>query len=99
LPRYRGAAPILCAIWEGEQETGISIMRLAEKLDAGDVMLQEKTAIGPHENTGALRERLAELAGKALVVAPIASPRAGTATSRRTSRRRPTRPRSRSRTA
>lgn len=69
LPRYRGAAPIQHAIWDGEQETGITIMRIVEKLDAGDVMLQERTRVDPRENAGMLRERLAELAGKALVEA------------------------------
>jgi methionyl-tRNA formyltransferase len=67
LPLYRGAAPIQRALWEGQKETGVSIMRLVEALDAGDVLLQEKTPIDPGENAGALRERLATLAGKALV--------------------------------
>jgi methionyl-tRNA formyltransferase len=69
LPRYRGAAPIQQAILDGEQETGITIMRVSEPLDAGDILLQERTRISPTENAGALRERLAELAGKALVEA------------------------------
>jgi methionyl-tRNA formyltransferase len=67
LPLYRGAAPIQRALWEGQKETGVSIMRLVEALDAGDVLLQEKTPIDPGENAGVLRERLATLAGKALV--------------------------------
>ena len=67
LPLYRGAAPIQRALWEGQQETGVSIIRLVEALDAGDVLLQEKTPIDPRENAGMLRSRLAELSGKALV--------------------------------
>lgn len=69
LPLYRGAAPIQHAIRDGQTTTGISIMRMNEELDAGDVMLQEETAIEPRETAGQLRERLAELAGKVTVQA------------------------------
>lgn len=69
LPLYRGAAPIQHAIREGQATTGISIMRLNEELDAGDVMLQEETAIEARETAGQLRERLATLAGKTMVQA------------------------------
>jgi methionyl-tRNA formyltransferase len=69
LPLYRGAAPIQHALWEGKKETGVSIMRIVEALDAGDVLLQEITPIDPRENAGALRERLAALSGKALLAA------------------------------
>ena len=69
LPLYRGAAPIQRAILDGRKETGITIMRIVEELDAGDVLLTEKTAIDSQENAGQLRERLAILAGKALVKA------------------------------
>lgn len=69
LPLYRGASPIQFALWEGQKETGISIMRVDEELDAGDVLLQLKTPIEPTENAGALRLRLSELAGKALLEA------------------------------
>ncbi|MBL8731346.1 MAG: methionyl-tRNA formyltransferase [Planctomycetes bacterium] len=67
LPLYRGAAPIQRAIRDGQAETGVTIMRIIEQLDAGDVLLQERTPIGPRENAGGLRDRLAELSGKALV--------------------------------
>jgi len=69
LPLYRGAAPIQHAIWNGHSETGVTIMRIVEKLDAGPVLLTEVTAIGANENAGALRERLAALSGTALVKA------------------------------
>lgn len=69
LPLYRGAAPIQHAIRDGQAKTGISIMRMNEELDAGDVMLMEETPIGPRETAGQLRERLAELAGKVMVAA------------------------------
>ncbi|MGE3173264.1 MAG: methionyl-tRNA formyltransferase [Planctomycetota bacterium] len=69
LPLYRGAAPIQHALWEGQQETGVSIMQIVEELDAGPVLLQKKTPIDPHEHSGALRDRLAALSGEALVEA------------------------------
>ena len=79
LPRYRGAAPINWAILNGEQTTGVSIMYMAKALDAGDVILQKSTAIGPDEDAPALTARLAELGAEALseTVAALA---AGTAT-------------------
>ena len=72
LPLYRGAAPIQRCMREGHQETGISVMKITEKLDAGDVILVEKTDIGATETAGQLRVRLAELSGKALVAALVA---------------------------
>ncbi|EFK06190.1 methionyl-tRNA formyltransferase [delta proteobacterium NaphS2] len=59
LPRYRGAAPIQRAIINGEVETGLSAMRMTPGLDAGPILLQEKTAIGVHETAGELHDRLA----------------------------------------
>ncbi len=66
LPLYRGAAPVQRAIRDGRKETGVTIMKIVEQLDAGDVLLQKKTEIAPTENAGALRERLAEMSGEAL---------------------------------
>lgn len=66
LPKYRGAAPINWAILEGEAETGVSIMYMAKELDAGDVILQKSTPIGPEEDAQALTERLAALGAEAL---------------------------------
>jgi len=70
LPRWRGAAPIERAIIAGDRETGIVAMRMEEGLDTGPVGLMERTAIGPEETTGDLRERLsrlgADLIGRAL---------------------------------
>ena len=78
LPKYRGAAPINWAILNGEKTTGVSIMYMAKALDAGDVILQKSTAIGPDEDAPALTQRLAELGAQALseTVAALA---AGTA--------------------
>ncbi|MHC4079421.1 MAG: methionyl-tRNA formyltransferase [Planctomycetota bacterium] len=67
LPLYRGAAPIQSAIRDGHKETGVTIMRLAEEVDAGDILLQEKHAIGDRITAGELRQELAELSGTALV--------------------------------
>lgn len=67
LPLYRGAAPVQRVIRDGHTETGITVMKIADKLDAGDIILTEKTPIEPAENSGQLRVRLAELSGKALI--------------------------------
>ena len=61
LPKYRGAAPIQWAIINGERETGVTSMYMAEKLDAGDVLLTKKTPIGGDETAGDLFERLGEM--------------------------------------
>ena len=66
LPKYRGAAPINWAILDGETETGVSIMYMAKELDAGDVILQKTTPIGPEEDAMSLTIRLAELGAEAL---------------------------------
>lgn len=62
LPKYRGAAPIQYAIWNGETETGITIFRIEPKLDAGPIVGREKVAIGEQETYGELQTRLADLA-------------------------------------
>jgi methionyl-tRNA formyltransferase len=67
LPKYRGAAPINWAIINGEAETGISIITLAEKMDAGCVLGQSKTDIAPDETAGQLHDRLAKLAAPLLL--------------------------------
>lgn len=66
LPKYRGAAPINWAILNGEAETGVSIMYMAEALDAGDVIAQANTLIDPEEDAQTLTARLAELGAAAL---------------------------------
>ncbi len=69
LPLYRGAAPIQRAIRDGQAETGVTVMRIVEQLDAGDVLLAKATKIEARENAGQLRDRLAELSGEALLEA------------------------------
>ena len=69
LPRYRGAAPINWAILNGDRETGVTIMHMAHDLDAGDIILQRATPIGPDETAPELYARLAELGGGLLTEA------------------------------
>jgi methionyl-tRNA formyltransferase len=66
LPKYRGAAPINWAMLNGETETGVSIMYMAEELDAGDVIRTGKTHIAPDEALPVLWARLAALGAKTL---------------------------------
>ena len=67
LPKYRGAAPINWAIINGETKTGISVITLAETMDAGHILAQADTDIGPYETAGELHDRLAEMAGPLLL--------------------------------
>lgn len=60
LPKYRGAAPVNWAILQGERRTGNSIIRLAERMDAGAVLGQSELVIGELETAGELHDRLAE---------------------------------------
>jgi len=66
LPRWRGAAPIQWAIAEGDAFTGVTIMRMDQGLDTGDILLQRATPIGPEENSASLHDRLAVIGGAAL---------------------------------
>lgn len=74
LPRWRGAAPIARAIEAGDEETGVTIIRLDEGLDTGPMLRREPTAIGPTETAPKLADRLAVLGAQALaaVLARIA---------------------------
>ena len=67
LPKYRGAAPINWAIINGETKTGISIITLAEKMDAGQILAQSQTDIEPNETAGRLHDRLAQIAAPLLL--------------------------------
>lgn len=66
LPKYRGAAPINWAVVNGDEETGVTIMDMAHELDAGDIIAQVKTPIGPDELVGEVHDRLAALGGQLL---------------------------------
>jgi methionyl-tRNA formyltransferase len=77
LPKYRGAAPGQWAILRGESVTGVTIMQMNERMDAGDILLQRPTPIGSDETYGELLGRLAEIGAQALSEA-VAQLHAGT---------------------
>jgi len=66
LPKYRGAAPINRAVINGEKEAGITFMFMDEKIDAGDIIFQEKIDISPEETYGELYYRLSALSAETL---------------------------------
>ncbi|HMB06352.1 MAG TPA: methionyl-tRNA formyltransferase [Isosphaeraceae bacterium] len=78
LPAYRGAAPVARAIAHGESESGVSVIRITPKVDAGGVIAVARTPIGPDETAGALEERLARL-GAPLVADSIMALESGAA--------------------
>lgn len=67
LPKYRGAAPINWAIINGEEEAGITTIVLQEKMDAGEMILQNSTKINHDETTGDLGKRLSILGAETLI--------------------------------
>lgn len=67
LPKYRGAAPIQRAIIDGETESGVSIMYMVRKMDAGDVIKMVKTPIGPNMTYGELEVELCRIGSQALL--------------------------------
>ena len=67
LPKYRGAAPIQWALLNDEPETGVTIMRMDEGLDTGDILVQQATPITPEDNAQTLRDRLAAIGAELLV--------------------------------
>ncbi|MDR2826417.1 MAG: methionyl-tRNA formyltransferase [Deltaproteobacteria bacterium] len=69
LPAYRGAAPIQRAVINGEQRTGVTIMRVEPKLDSGPILLQGTADIGPDQTAGELHDELAQLGGTLLLEA------------------------------
>ena len=69
LPQWRGAAPIQAAIRSGQAETGVTIMRMVSRLDAGPILLQVPTPIVHDETYGELQLRLSELGALALIEA------------------------------
>lgn len=66
LPKYRGAAPINRAIYNGEKETGITIMKMNKKMDEGDIILQNKIDIGDHDDAVRLSKMLSDKGVQAL---------------------------------
>jgi methionyl-tRNA formyltransferase len=66
LPRWRGAAPIQRAIMAGDKKTGVTIMKIIHKLDAGDMLHKEECAIAATDTSGDLYPKLAELGAAGL---------------------------------
>ncbi len=67
LPRWRGSSPINAAILAGDPETGVSIMELEQKMDAGPVITRRALTISPTDTTASLEPRLADLGARTLV--------------------------------
>ena len=67
LPKYRGAAPMQRAIINGESETGVTIMYMAEGVDTGDIITSQAFPIGPEDDFEAIHDRSADVGGKLLV--------------------------------
>lgn len=79
LPKYRGAAPVARAIQNGEHESGVTVIRMTPRIDAGGMIAIARTAIDPDETAGELESRIATL-GAPVIVDTIAKLQAGTAT-------------------
>ncbi len=67
LPKYRGAGPIQWSVLNGEKETGVTTMLMAEGLDTGDMLLKSSTEIGVNETASELHDRLSEIGAELLV--------------------------------
>lgn len=67
LPDYRGAAPINYAVINGEEKSGATTFFINEKIDEGNILLQEELIILPDENAGSLHDRLMEMGSKLVV--------------------------------
>ena len=67
LPKYRGAAPINWAIFNGEKKTGLTTFFIKKKVDTGDIILQKETEIKPEETYGELSQRLSELGAELIL--------------------------------
>ena len=74
LPEYRGAAPINRAIIDGREKTGITVMRMDDGLDTGDILMTEEVAIGPLDDCGTVCDRLSETAAGLAVRAALEIP-------------------------
>jgi methionyl-tRNA formyltransferase len=67
LPKYRGAAPVNWAVYHGDVETGVSLIHMTPKLDAGPVIAQDHTPIDSEETAEQLEERLSEIGARLLL--------------------------------
>jgi methionyl-tRNA formyltransferase len=71
LPEYRGAAPIQAALRDGRERTGVTIIWMSTRMDAGDIALAQETTIEERENYGTLHDRLAILGSRMLADAAV----------------------------
>jgi len=76
LPQYRGAAPINWAVINGERETGVTTFKLKQEIDTGDILLQERFAIGENDTAGDVNDTMKEI-GAAVLVKTVAGLAAG----------------------
>lgn len=79
LPRYRGAAPIQRALWNGETETGVTTFRIRQAVDTGNILKQRQVEILSEDDAGSLSDRLA-VSGAELLLETINGLEAGTLT-------------------
>ncbi len=79
LPHYRGAAPLNWAIINGDQETGVTTFLLKQEIDTGNILFQEKIAVGPEETIGDIHDKLM-LIGANMVLKTIDALAEGTVT-------------------
>lgn len=61
LPKYRGAAPVHWAVYNGDAETGVTVIHMTPKLDGGPILAVRRTPVDPEETTAELEPRLAQL--------------------------------------
>jgi methionyl-tRNA formyltransferase len=66
LPKYRGAAPIQWALWNGDPETGVTIIRMDAGMDNGDILAAAKTPITDEDDATSIHDRLAEIGAELL---------------------------------
>lgn len=71
LPKYRGAAPVQWTVLNGDAESGVTVIELDDRMDEGDILAQDRVAVGPRETARELEARLAGL-GAGLLVATLA---------------------------
>ncbi|MBI1976857.1 MAG: methionyl-tRNA formyltransferase [Candidatus Omnitrophica bacterium] len=67
LPKYRGASPIAAALLNREREAGVTLIKITERLDGGDMLLQEAIPIHPQDDALTLSEKLSNLGGELLM--------------------------------
>jgi methionyl-tRNA formyltransferase len=67
LPKYRGASPMQAAILEGDRETGVTLIRMNERMDAGEILAMERVVLAPEDHLRHLHDRLSELSARVMI--------------------------------